>query len=343
MFLRSPGVSSGVHEVRASLEDRLGDDDADFEAWEQLGHVWRHYGHVPRTMDCYRKALSVLPADAHAVRSSLHINLAGLLDQMNFVADALVVLHAFLDQSDVTTYEAENNFAVGYMMVSQLELRAKRLDAAEHSLAASLQLQPRLRPAVMGVQKELSQWRKLGASPNAPPPSAKDPSAKDPSAKDPWALAKLAALCLHGLDALEAAALQLAAKLAGRPLLQPLAVGRRLVNASRAVAALAPRAFAVGRKLGNALPCVVSGVTCRAIAELGWRASLRVGPVAPKRSHRAYSVSLALPLLLGHTYSLLTDFMIVDCLVLLFVGGLLFPLASTETRLGPLNVRLVKA
>ena len=34
------------------------------------------------------------------MRSSLHINLAGLLDQMNFVDDALAVLHAFLDASD---------------------------------------------------------------------------------------------------------------------------------------------------------------------------------------------------------------------------------------------------
>ena len=112
MFLRTPGVSSGVEEVRASLEERLFEDEADYESWEQLGHVWRHYGNVPRTMDCYRKALSVLPQDAHAVRSSLHINLAGLLDQMNYVGDALVVLHTFLDNYDVTTYEAENNFAV---------------------------------------------------------------------------------------------------------------------------------------------------------------------------------------------------------------------------------------
>ncbi len=57
----------------------------------------------------------MLPPDAHAVRSSLHINLAGLLDQMNYVADALVVLQAFLDATDVTTYEAENNFAVRHL------------------------------------------------------------------------------------------------------------------------------------------------------------------------------------------------------------------------------------
>jgi tetratricopeptide (TPR) repeat protein len=361
MFLRSPGVSSGVEEVRTSLEERLGEDDRDFEAWEQLGHVWRHYGNVPRTIDCYRKALSVLPLDAHAVRSSLHINLAGLLDQMNFVSDALVVLHTFLDAHDVTTYEAENNFAVGYMMVSQLELRAKRLDAAEHSLAASLQLQPRLRPAVMGVQKELKHWRKVGgssssgggsggsgsSSPSSPSSSSDPPPT---TVKDPWIIARLLALSLQLVDLTEAATLRLASRLTGRNqlIMQPLGLGLRVVNASRLLAARAPRVLVIGRKLGNALPCVVSGLTSRAIAELGWRSSLEVAPCKRHTHHRRawpVSVSLTLPLLLGHAFSLLTDFMIVDCLVLLFVGGLLFPLVahSTETRVGPLSVRIVKA
>lgn len=55
MFLRSPGMGSGVDEVRRSLEKRIEDDDDDYESWEQLGHVWRHYGNIPRTIDCYRK------------------------------------------------------------------------------------------------------------------------------------------------------------------------------------------------------------------------------------------------------------------------------------------------
>ena len=202
MFLRVPGVSSGVEEVRASLEQRLASDESDYESWEQLGHVWRHYGHVPRTMDCYRKALSALPPDAHAVRSSLHINLAGLLDQMNYVQDALVVLHAFLDKDDVMTYEAENNFAVGYMMVAQLELRAKRLDAAEQSLAASLQLQPRLRPAVLGVQKELRTWRKHGYT-DAHAQRYHSDVPYGVQAKDPWLLARLVGTGLRLVDMVE--------------------------------------------------------------------------------------------------------------------------------------------
>ena len=55
MFLRSPGMGNGVNEVRRSLEERVTIDDNDYESWEQLGHVWRHYGNVPRTVDCYRK------------------------------------------------------------------------------------------------------------------------------------------------------------------------------------------------------------------------------------------------------------------------------------------------
>jgi len=79
------------------------------------------------------------------------------------------------------------------MMVAQLELRAKRLDAAEQSLAASLQLQPRLRPAVLGVQKELRLWRKHGA--NSPASVG-----AWPGAKDPWFLAKLCGAGLAGVD-----------------------------------------------------------------------------------------------------------------------------------------------
>lgn len=127
--------------------------ETDFEAWELLGHVWRHYGNVPRTIDCYRKALVLAScssssshngADAsksrggatgsgfgghgneddrvRAVLSSVHINLAGLLDQMDFVGDALVVLHALLDGDDVATFEMENNFAVMAKMMKPLSL-----------------------------------------------------------------------------------------------------------------------------------------------------------------------------------------------------------------------------
>jgi hypothetical protein len=60
------------------------------------------------------------------------------------------------------------------MMVAQLELRAKHLDSAESALAAALQLRPRLRPAVVGVQRELRHWKKVGVNHNldASPPSS---------------------------------------------------------------------------------------------------------------------------------------------------------------------------
>jgi len=217
--LRAPFVSGedvvGVEKVREFMEERVVDDDLDLQAWEQLGHVWRHYGNVPRTIDCYRKALLLCATAAsprhpskhaapkanrkaahqsssleaavgadqshqpesqdlvhvRAIASSLHINLAGLLDQMDFVDDALVVLHALLDGGEVDSMEVENNFAVAYMMVSQLELRAKRLDRAESALSAALQLRPRLGSAVAGVQRELRHWKKTGVKrPSSPPP-----------------------------------------------------------------------------------------------------------------------------------------------------------------------------
>lgn len=164
-------------------------------------------------------------------------------------------------------------------------------------------------------------------------------------------IARIAALCLQLVDWVEASALRLASRLTGGKhfTMQPMGLGHRVVNASRLLASRAPRALVLSRKLGNALPCVVSGLTSRAIAELGWRSSLVVAPYhaskRPTNHRRGWAVSLTFPLLLGHTFSLLTDFMIVDCLVLLFVGGLFFPLIahSTETRLGPLYVRVVKA
>lgn len=45
------------------------------------------YGNVHRAMDCYRRALELAPQE----KSSFYINLAGLLDQMNFAQDALEV------------------------------------------------------------------------------------------------------------------------------------------------------------------------------------------------------------------------------------------------------------
>ena len=80
------------------------------------------------------------------------------------------------------------------MMVAQLELRAKRLDSAELALAASLQLQPRLRPAVLGVQKELRHWKKAAAV---------APATLKWAGKDPWFLGHIAAAALKTADVLE--------------------------------------------------------------------------------------------------------------------------------------------
>ena len=124
----------------------------------------------------------------------------------------------------------------------------------------------------------------------------------------------------------------------------------------------------MSRQVGNALPCIVSGLASRAIGEWGWHARLDVGlhPALAAAAKRAsgnrgrgslhklsqalgaeVAIYLLVPLLVGHSYSLWTDFMVIDCLVLLFVGGLLFPFVATsfESRriVGPLALRVVKA
>jgi|MDTG01.4.fsa_nt_gb hypothetical protein len=456
------------------------------------------------------KALSLLPADAHAVRSSLHINLAGLLDQMDFVHDALVILHAFLDASDITSYEAENNFAVGYMMVAQLELRAKRIGTAEAALAASLQLQPRLRPAVMGVQQELWQRKDqndlgsdilggVGISP-LPSPSPSDATRGDQSwlderdlsaavsaDKDPWLLLRLTGLLLRLIDIGELWLRQLLVETLGLLPARKYAsfssstgttacfnFGQSVITHTLRLARRAPRVTVLIRKLGNAFPCIASGVVSRAIAEYGWQAHavLELSGHVRKRNFRgslglffkaaieglgwralqrsrsdspSFSVSynsnsggntgvhvgeleegcagsntwhriwywlcgsiavlrflaitffapasvalaalsswlgwqrtqvglskeskegslprasnnhcsrgnaridlyLVIPLLLGHGYSMWTEYMTIDCLVLLFVGGLIFPFVvpppGKDLSVGPLRFRLICA
>jgi len=138
---------------------------------------------------------------------------------------------------------------------------------------------------------------------------------------------------------------------------QPLLIGQRLIDAARTLANVAPKPVLICRKLCNALPCVMSGLSSRAIAVHGWRARLDVSLNIPHfhRKHKSgkrgseLAIYLALPLMLGHSYSLVAEYMVVDCLVLLFVGGLLFPLVSppalAESRhtYGPLSFRLVKA
>ena len=479
--------------------------------------------------------MTLLPAEAHAVRSSLHINLAGLLDQLNYVNDALVVLHAFLDATDVTNYEAENNFAVGYMMVAQLELRAKRIDTAEAALAASLQLQPRLRPAVMGVQQELWERKKKGDGDGSSMGSSFSYDFDDVSFalsgggsgsgggggggsssksqswlgggdlngsvvsadKDPWLLLRLLGLFLRLVDIGVLWLTRLIVELLGLLSLDftsdrsatsssssstsnfeaYFSIGQIIISSVLHLASMAPRVVVFFRKVGNAFPCVISGVTTRAIAEYGWQAHmlLRVGgsvgplpssgrkrgygsngsndrwdtlvesaslsrqrsdsmgsnasagsadgdysggapgsgkggffllsgdvwkrtaywlrgsfavarfliltllsPVtsmvrtlskklgwnhhSPTPSHHQHSSSssknrrtatdaemvvyLAVPLLLGHGYSLWTEYLVVDCLVLLFVGGLLFPFIApppdTHLIIGPVRMRLVR-
>jgi len=74
---------------------------------------------VQRAMDCYRRALEISPYD----KSSFYINIAGLLDQMNHVQDALEVLDVMMTSFDAFTTEAESNLALGYVMASQLYVR----------------------------------------------------------------------------------------------------------------------------------------------------------------------------------------------------------------------------
>ena len=68
------------------------------------------------------------------MRSSVHVNLAGLLEQMEYLEDSLSVMHGVLDAQDLMHNEATSNIAIGYMMVAQLELRLQRLDDAEAAL-----------------------------------------------------------------------------------------------------------------------------------------------------------------------------------------------------------------
>lgn len=108
MFISDEPRQETVAKERTRIEELLQDDPDNAENWENLGHVWRvcfiisfhieflvivtHvllqvYGSVRRAMDCYRRALEISPYD----KSSFYINIAGLLDQMNYVQDALTV------------------------------------------------------------------------------------------------------------------------------------------------------------------------------------------------------------------------------------------------------------
>jgi len=165
-------------------------------------------------------------------------------------------------------------------------------------------------------------------------------------------------------------------RLAGVPL-GPLRLGALLAGRAARFAKQAPRAVLLLRKLANAVPCVVAGCTSRAIAEHGWLAyaTLELAAAAAATHPRAGNrrgnhhhhhhhhtphdgkatlvgeCYLLVPLLVGHGYSMLSDFAVVDCLVLLFVGGLLFPFIApnsghskpTLLSFGPLALRVDSA
>jgi len=155
MFLQSDGASSisrsAVDSERGRLEAALRQAPDSADTWESLGHVWRVYGDVERTIDCYRRALEIGPPD----KPSLYINLAGMLDQMDFIQDALDVLRVMMDTVDVISVEAEANLALGYIMAAQLQVRARNLTEAARMVDAAIELQPHFYSAIVGLKQEI--------------------------------------------------------------------------------------------------------------------------------------------------------------------------------------------
>ena len=116
-----------------------------------------------------------------------------------------------------------------------------------------------------------------------------------------------------------------------------------VIGAERVSECFTPHAFPLCLSL-----CLSSGLASRTIAEYGWQARLTLevsGQWWLPAPMNTLDVYFSLPLLLGHSYSLWTEFMVVDCLVLLFVGGLLFPFlvpASSVCKFGPLCLSVKK-
>uniref|UniRef100_A0A7S2BP83 Uncharacterized protein n=2 Tax=Octactis speculum TaxID=3111310 RepID=A0A7S2BP83_9STRA len=264
------------------------------------------------------------------------------------------------------------------MMVAQLELRAKRLDNAESALKATLQLSPSLKDAVTRVEQEVWHRRRLGFSDHER--AAEIYRWLTP--KDPWLGLRPIGMLLSLFDTVETVLrypftllAQYSEAFSDKFSLvhAPLRLGSEIKNCALGVAQRSPRLTLLMRKLFNAVPCMLSGVASRAISEYGWRVNLRIKAIesaveatgsiktgsskgggsssnhqgswaAPQQFH--FQFQLILLLLGGHSYSMWTEYMVVDCMVLLFMGGLIFPLIIPPPKkpwhIGPIVVQLRK-
>jgi len=333
---------AGLEAARQELEQRLQVWSEDPEAWEQLGHVWRHYGNVPRTIDCYRKALILTGMHPHQmqqaaqhIQSSVLVSIAGVLGQMNFIEDALVVLDVFLDAEDITTIGIESNQAVGYMMAAQYYMRLGDTPGAAAALDAATLIQPKLKSVVAGVDQDTWQaghvasgsWGTVLSSWDNPQHAGSAPGSWI-TQQDPWLALRIAAVGLGAMDFVEDAVARMLQYLLGLQRgLPPLHLGEATYTYILAFAEAAPRTTAMLRKAFNAMPCVLSGIASRAIADYGWGTalSLRLHRLLPGIPVGEVPMYLGFPLFLGHSFSLSTEFTLVDCIVFLFVGAILAP------------------
>jgi tetratricopeptide (TPR) repeat protein len=277
-----------IDDERQRVEGVVVADPFNFHAWERLGHLWRRRGDLERTMDCYRMALHTGPPHM----ASLFINIAGVLDQLNFVEDALDVMHALLDRESIDTFEAEANFPLAYIMAAQLHLRMANFDQAQSLLEAALELQPAFQPAVEGLHQEVI-FRRGTARGDVSTAGTADAASRKMSNTIANAIGKI---------------------------LGWVPGGSLLVVAFNDLSDSYPRGSLFLLKLLNALPCIIAGgLTWLMKNEGSLYAWVRL-PVV--------DTSLLLPLwlpaiLLFLLSSVCTEYNFVDCLALLLVGHLL--------------------
>jgi len=280
MFISDESRQENVAKERIRIELKLANDPTDAESWEILGHIWRVYGHVHRSMDCYRRALQISPL----VKTSFYVNIAGLLDQMNYVQDALEVLNVMMNSFDPFILESESNLGLGYVMAASLHIRNRNkgnLSLASAMLDASIELHPQFYSAVLGLRQEIHYMNNsLGG-----PPWLFGGSGAWIHLKNPFLITDMVAwacgwLRLHYFIAF-------------------------VEDASLAW----PRLFLYMRKCLNAFPTVLVGLLMRYAM-----------------IHGAYmpifglSVPLFIPMSLCIHLTLSTEYLLTDCVLLIFTG-----------------------
>mmetsp|Transcript_16012 Transcript_16012/g.26853 ORF Transcript_16012/g.26853 Transcript_16012/m.26853 type:complete len:261 (-) Transcript_16012:184-966(-) len=254
-------------------------------------------------MDCYRRALEISPYD----KSSFYINIAGLLDQMNHVQDALEVLDVMMTSFDAFTTEAESNLALGYVMASQLYVRNRspgNLTLASEMIDAALSLHPQFFSAIYGLRQEIHYKNYSFGG----PPWLLGGTGSWGHLKNPWLFSDLVC-AVSGWFGVS-------------PLTEHIKVTARLW----------PLTSLFFRKCFNASPALVAGVLTRFVVLHGGYLPLLGSSRLP----------VLLPLSVCLHLSLATEYFLVDCLLLLLVGVLVTYEAGFDNFLRNIHIPLSK-